>query len=1039
MSVETFEFETAGEHAQLAGESTIYAGDSKTKKGVSVMDSEPPWEEYEQLDMQSFQWAPAKKEKEEDPEDWPDSDLESDESINGMIRTASVQRYNRMLANVEERLEAPLRILPTLHLSPYDAPFLRFRLGSKKLYLIKNIPEFITAYSNSSKFEISQKHSVIPLREAFYPQALMMLDFIVLHHRTTGANRDYCTQRLQLTSAVVDEFFSIIQDGDILDVVANGYSTISDGAYTVRKTDVSLNFELLPAQGGVLLSRVSDYQVIQGQRGPYIVMEDVIYCPGKDFQQRCGYFINRMTKQKKPAFISYRDLSTFMMNIVRETEDYLYFDGDQFHQRFQDTRLQTKIWFDVAEDGGITSHMNFYYGNRSHKAFGNKDLSKVIDYAGERRAERLLMRYMGNRVSKPNTLYLSNDDNKIFNLISRGMSQLEDIADVIKSEEFKKIRVRKKTRVNIGVRVDGDLLVIDFDPKDLDFQELADVLSNYDPAQKYWRLKDGSYLSLEDNAITDLVNFAEGLELTGQEIMQGSVTVSVDKAPFVDCSLKKNEDIRYERDDAFRSIIRNFHEAADADYPLPKGLVDVLRNYQKTGFRWLKTLNGMRFGGILADDMGLGKTIQTLAFIESERVACKERVPSIVVCPASVVLNWQSEANRFTPKLKTTALIGNKETREQILQRISEYDLVVTSYGLLLRDIDEFEKLTFRCIVLDEAQNIKNQVTQSAKAVKRLHGLVRFALTGTPVENSLAELWSIFDFILPGYLKSYNHFTNKYEKPIVLNNDTLATERLRDLVRPFILRRMKKEVLRELPEKTESVLPTEMTEEQNKVYTATRMSVIEELMQKPEDTNEGVKRIEILSALTRLRQICCDPSLVFSNYEGGSAKLDACMELIQNSMESGHRMLLFSQFTSMINIIQQRLDLDGIRYYRLDGSTPKEDRQKLMNDFNTGDVPVFLISLRAGGTGLNLTGADVVIHYDPWWNLSVQNQASARAHRIGQVNNVQVFKLIAKDTIEERILELQQKKRRLSDSIIQDGGDVFASMTYNELMDLFKD
>jgi SNF2 family DNA or RNA helicase len=385
------------------------------------------------------------------------------------------------------------------------------------------------------------------------------------------------------------------------------------------------------------------------------------------------------------------------------------------------------------------------------------------------------------------------------------------------------------------------------------------------------------------------------------------------------------------------------------------------------------------------------------------------------------------------------AVAGNAAERLGQLKAWSQYDLLVTSYDLLRRDIEHYKDLDFNYVVLDEAQYIKNQNTQNAKAVKLLHGRTRLALTGTPIENSLAELWSIFDFLMPGYLYNYHKFCNKFEKPIAKDQNSRITERLRSLVRPFILRRLKNDVLKELPQKIESVQVASFDAEQSKLYLATFAQVKKDLSAGLADAGAGQSRIMVLAALTRMRQICCDPSLVFDGYKGGSAKLELCLELVQNCMESGHRMLLFSQFTSMLDILERELDKCKVKYYRLDGSTPKAERLKLVNAFNEGETPVFLISLKAGGTGLNLTGADVVIHYDPWWNLSAQNQATDRTHRIGQTNAVQVFKLIAKDTIEERIIELQQKKAQLADSVIQEGGNNIDAITGEELLALLDD
>ena len=354
------------------------------------------------------------------------------------------------------------------------------------------------------------------------------------------------------------------------------------------------------------------------------------------------------------------------------------------------------------------------------------------------------------------------------------------------------------------------------------------------------------------------------------------------------------------------------------------------------------------------------------------------------------------------------------------------------------RDAENFRKLKFEYEIIDEAQYIKNYGTQNAKAVKSIKSRVRIALTGTPVENSLAELWSIYDYLMPGYLYSYGAFRRKLEIPIVRGKDSGAADKLRKLVRPFLLRRLKKDVLRELPDKTETVCYAEMQDEQKKLYWANAAMTKKRLTQELKEGEPGKDKILILSMLTKLRQICCDPALVYENYESGSAKLELCMELIEDSVNAGHRLLLFSQFTSMLQIIEQKLQNAGIGYFKLTGATDSSERLMLVNSFNVGSTPVFLISLKAGGTGLNLTGADVVIHYDPWWNISAQNQATDRVYRIGQKNNVQVYKLIAKNTIEEKILEMQQDKAELADEIIQKGDNVLAKMSKQEILNLFE-
>lgn len=433
--------------------------------------------------------------------------------------------------------------------------------------------------------------------------------------------------------------------------------------------------------------------------------------------------------------------------------------------------------------------------------------------------------------------------------------------------------------------------------------------------------------------------------------------------------------------------------------------------------------------------MGLGKTLQVIAFILSEKD--KNPGPALVVAPTSLVYNWQDEVKKFAPSLKVTVVSGLQKERHEQLQEINHSDIIVTSYPLIRRDIDLYNEITFSYCFLDEAQHIKNPNTSNAKSVKQIKARGFFALTGTPIENSLTELWSIFDFIMPGYLLSHARFVRRFEAPIVKARDEKALKELSRHIKPFILRRMKKDVLKELPEKIESRMTAQMTEEQMKIYLAYLQQARGEIAREIEINGFEKSHIKILAALTRLRQLCCHPSLFLENYEGESGKMALLEEILQDALESGHRVLLFSQFTSMLDIIKQSLKQQNIEYFYLEGSTKAQDRGEMVKLFNQGIGKVFLISLKAGGTGLNLTGADMVIHFDPWWNPAVEEQATDRAYRIGQKNVVQVIRLITHGTIEEKIYELQQRKRAMIESVIQPGETLLSKMSHNEILQLF--
>jgi len=479
----------------------------------------------------------------------------------------------------------------------------------------------------------------------------------------------------------------------------------------------------------------------------------------------------------------------------------------------------------------------------------------------------------------------------------------------------------------------------------------------------------------------------------------------------------------------------NFMEMIDSalncECKIPEHINKVLRDYQKTGVKWFEQLSALGLGGILADDMGLGKTLQVIAFVMSK----KREKPVLVVTPSSLTYNWFGEIKRFAPEAKAKIIDGPREERELSLSDVSGYDFVITSYALLRRDIQIYGALEFSYCFIDEAQHIKNARTMNARAVKKVNAGGYFALTGTPIENSLSELWSIFDFVLHGYLSTQKDFSSKYEKAAAKGNTKSILLELRNKVKPFILRRMKKDVLTELPDKIENTIFADFEKEQKAIYSAFLSAA-----RKEADiiAASGENTIRILSLLTRLRQICCHPRLIDSEYKKESGKLELLAELVTSATSAGHRVLIFSQFTSMLAIIEERLRKEGISTFYLDGSTPSAQRVALVSRFNDGESNVFLISLKAGGTGLNLTGADTVIHYDPWWNPAVMDQASDRAHRIGQTKAVQVIKLAARNSIEEQILKLAEKKRGLADGIIRENKSLLSSLTREELLSLFE-
>jgi SNF2 family DNA or RNA helicase len=630
-------------------------------------------------------------------------------------------------------------------------------------------------------------------------------------------------------------------------------------------------------------------------------------------------------------------------------------------------------------------------------------------------------------------LVAQGDEEAAYRILDEGVSALMELGEVHCTDRFKSRNIRRNVKISVGVSVKSEIMDLEISADSLTPQELLDILNSYRLKKKYHRLKNGDFVDITDESIAELSSMMDAMHISPKEFAKGKMHLPLYRAIYLDKMLESCQEIYASRDHFFRSLVKNFKTVGDSDYELPDSLKKVLRNYQKFGYKWLRVLSDNHFGGILADDMGLGKTAQVISVLLATREEAKK--PSLIVCPASLVYNWQAEFDKFAPEMTTIVISGTQPERRALLEKVSSADVLITSYDLLKRDIADYENLEFEYQVIDEAQYIKTHTTAAAKSVKVINAAHKLALTGTPIENRLSELWSIFDYLMPGFLYSYDVFKKELETPIVKQKDEEATRRLKRMVSPFILRRLKRDVLKDLPEKMEELQYAHMEETQQQLYDA-QVTHMKELLKSQDEESFKKNKIQILAELTRIRQICCDPSLMVSNYKGESAKRLACMDLIESAIEGEHKMLVFSQFTTMLELLAKDLDDRGIRYYTITGATAKEKRVEMVNAFNTDDVPVFLISLKAGGTGLNLTGADVVIHYDPWWNVAAQNQATDRAHRIGQTRVVSVYKLIVKNSIEEKIVRMQQEKADLADAILSGENGNVINMTKDDLLNL---
>ena len=673
--------------------------------------------------------------------------------------------------------------------------------------------------------------------------------------------------------------------------------------------------------------------------------------------------------------------------------------------------IKAKLYFDIRNEY-IISNIVFNYDDKEIDYF-NKSNEILRDINFETSVLNDIGKY--GFILEKDKLILRDIEQEV-EFLEIGLEQLATKYEIFTTEKFKNIKIKKKTSVSsmFGIGQDN-ILNYNFNLGDINSSELVSIFESIKDKKKYYRLKNGDIINLEDESLQELNNLTEELELTDEEIINGKGSILKYRAIYLD-SLKKTKYSIISTDNLFDNFIKNFYEYKDSNLSLED--TSILRDYQLTGVKWLYNLAKTGFGGILADEMGLGKTIQVIYYIK-QMLKDSPTSKFLIVVPTSLAYNWEHEFDSFASQIKKTICIGSKEKRKHILKDLNKINVIITTYGLLREDEEIYENLNFNTMIIDEAQNIKNNHAGITKVVKSIKAETKFALTGTPLENSILELWSIFDFIMPGYLANLTKFQSKYKIKDFDEDSEILIKGLSKQINPFILRRKKSDVVKELPEKLINDIYIDLKDEQKKLYVAELNRVKEEMDKIIKEEGMNKARFLILQLLTKLRQICIDPSIVYDNYSDGSNKIEQLENIVSEYTKNNHKVLIFSSFKTALNIVKEKLNNAKIKTYMIDGSVPAKTRIEMVDNFNENDdIKVFLIMLKSGGTGLNLASADVVIHLDLWWNPQAENQATDRAHRIGQTNTVEVIHLITKGTIEEKILELQNKKRILSDKLI---------------------
>ena len=697
-----------------------------------------------------------------------------------------------------------------------------------------------------------------------------------------------------------------------------------------------------------------------------------------------------------------------------------------------DPVLEVKVYYEKILNV-LAVKLSFFYGEKEFPYKENEDnYFKRGRFLEQKLLEPLLSFF--NFYNVEFNVFEIVDQQKYYEFIewSKKMNR-NDLYDIKISEDLVfKPKVRKEFHINSS-SFDNDFLKIEWSLEGFSKEDMLKILSAYKQKLKYVTLSNNKVINLELEI--DFDNLKEELSLLNtsiENINDGFVNVN---------KLNSNyflQNFKLQNKDELQSYFNKLYgDESVVKNELPESLNKILKSYQKTGYLWLKKLLHLNAGGILADEMGLGKTLQTISLLLDVYFNKRTNQPSLVICPSSLVYNWKKELDQFAPFLKVGVIDGSQQERFPILDNYQNYDVIVTSYHLLNKDIEKYKNINFYLQILDEAQKIKNHYTQFSKDAKAINSNYKIALTGTPIENNLLELWSIFDYLMPGFLYDYKTFKTFFQEKIVAKDD-ITLKKLKTKIDPFILRRTKQEVLKELPSKTYKVLTSEFNDEQKQMY-LTELNKSKLMIKKSISDNSINKQgVLIFSILTRLRQICCSPKLIYENSTTNGSKFALCIELIKDLIKNDDKILLFSQFTSMIDLIAAELRKLKINFLVLTGETNKKDRIDLVNEFNNKKhIKVFLISLKAGGTGLTLTSANAVIHYDPWWNLSLENQATDRAHRIGQERNVFIYKLIAKGSIEEKIISLQESKKEIIEQIFDENSSNKNSLSMNEILKVF--
>ncbi|MCX0373923.1 DEAD/DEAH box helicase [Clostridium perfringens] len=907
-----------------------------------------------------------------------------------------------------------------------------FRIGAGNLNLILDLKDFLYKNSLKKPLKFNDGFTYNPLKDEFLDEDKRVLQFVASH-------KDMISGRyLRLKQNNLKDFLKLIDEKKKINFNFNSINY----EVKVKKENVPVALTLKEGKEGFVLSHHKKFPVLLNNLGDVMFFDRNLYLPRK--RQLEYYipihklFLKNNTITYKKSLESLRNLLEELKNISKNIvldENVRAFKEKLMKTTFNLYKTEGKIYCNVKID---------YCGYIIDLIRDEKDNSFLRDLKSEKYIEFQLERF--KFIKREEDFCFIGNEEEMYELFSKGIKKLKEFGEVLLSEELKEFKVLDSSLISSELIELSNFYKLKFDFGDFELKELRESIEAMKKGDRFYRTKK-VYLDLEDLGIVNFLNLLEDLGL--ENIKDNEVYIDKSKVLYIQEKLKDRNLSFIKGGNVLQEIVGKLLNKEFKRKLVPKALNAELRPYQKEGFKWINEITDLGFGGVLADDMGLGKTLQIIAFLLSQK-----KSKSIVVVPTSVIYNWMDEFEKFAPSIRVGLVHGSKSKRDKVLRdfkrglgiKIEEenlkeksyekYDVLLTTYGTLKNDEKAYENLSFDYCIIDEAQNIKNPAAQATLSVKNIKSRCNIALTGTPIENNLMELWSIFDFVMPGYLFTKERFRERF----ILDESNLSE--LKSLITPFILRRLKEDVLSELPEKLEKKYLVEMKGKQKQLYSFYVKAIKNQLNENKSSEKSGRDKINLFAYLTKLREICLDPSLVVPDYTGESSKLTVVKEIVKDASESGKKILLFSQFTSVLQKIEEDFKKEDISYLYLDGGTSAKDRVERVKKFNEdSNIKVFLISLKAGGVGLNLTSASVVIHFDPWWNPAVEDQATDRAHRFGQENKVEVIKLVAKDTIEEKIVLMQEDKRELIQSLM-DGktmdGKGLKRLTEEEISKLFE-